>query len=522
MRKNKNLILPFLALNVVVSTYSQSSSNVNSNKMYDRIIGNFETGKSNDANYKLLEGILNKRNKELKDLYLQSNYIVKPEYLEWQIFFTSFYGEKNKGDNTDNSAKYSSGESSGYFDENGRFIANGSSSSKPYKDLQSSKHVDLGVSIPMKGIDKSPLNINVVHKVITVPTLNIPVITVDTPEVSKNFDVPTFQPITTIQAPYLGALSKLWPRTNRTGEIATITTANNYYENTANINIDGSTGNKSIFYLNNGKIVNNGSITMKYTGSGTPQYQGIWANEMNKRYIDFENNGNFIIDTSITGDIGSVMGIHYYTWTANPDELTPEMFTTNPNKVVLSNGRDSDGAYIRNFGHVEDYGAVWTQFEDTEGDYISHLPGKPVGSVIVDASKTNENQAGQAFQLWRCCSNITGDILERIDPGIVVVRRGSTGINVVEQNNGMRTEIINLNNDPRYPGFSDTPNDKSRDSQIIVEGGFKSTGEAMGGNAIVLTGTTSSIVDGLAEVINTPIYLTDQKTNGIVITSATL
>ena len=47
---------------------------------------NIESGKSNDKNYKLIEDVLNKRNQELKDLYMQSDYIIKPEYLEWQVF----------------------------------------------------------------------------------------------------------------------------------------------------------------------------------------------------------------------------------------------------------------------------------------------------------------------------------------------------------------------------------------------------------------------------------------------------
>ena len=67
-------------------------------KLYNNIVKNLETDKTNVNNYKIIEDILNKRNKELKDLYLQSDYVVKPEYLEWQVFFTGFYEEKDRGD----------------------------------------------------------------------------------------------------------------------------------------------------------------------------------------------------------------------------------------------------------------------------------------------------------------------------------------------------------------------------------------------------------------------------------------
>ena len=98
MRKNKKLLL-FLALN------SLALSNITGNKeletkhdkLYNNIVKNIETGKINYDNYKLIEKILNQKNKELKDLYLQGDYIVKPEYLEWQIFFSGFYANNHRG-----------------------------------------------------------------------------------------------------------------------------------------------------------------------------------------------------------------------------------------------------------------------------------------------------------------------------------------------------------------------------------------------------------------------------------------
>ena len=96
MKKSKKLILSFLALNAALpisAAGTESAATSKYDRLYNNIVKNIETGKSNDTNYKLIENVLNQRNKELKDLYLQSDYIIKPEYLEWQIFFSGFFGQ---------------------------------------------------------------------------------------------------------------------------------------------------------------------------------------------------------------------------------------------------------------------------------------------------------------------------------------------------------------------------------------------------------------------------------------------
>ena len=91
MRKNKKLLVSFLALNSVLSMYSTAAPvTAKYNRMYNNMVKNINQGKSNEKNYETIQKILNQKNKELKDLYLQGDYIVKPEYLEWQIFFTGF------------------------------------------------------------------------------------------------------------------------------------------------------------------------------------------------------------------------------------------------------------------------------------------------------------------------------------------------------------------------------------------------------------------------------------------------
>ena len=169
--KNKKLLAFVLALNSMLSVYSNSAGSksltTNYNNMYDKFIKNINTGKSNGENYKLIENILNKRNRELKDLYAQGDYIVKPEYLEWQIFATAFYAERGNGDNTSGNARYNS-KTEGYFDENGRYVS--TSGGKAYKDKQQPKIIDLGMSIPLKEINREDLNLNL-DLAITKPTI---------------------------------------------------------------------------------------------------------------------------------------------------------------------------------------------------------------------------------------------------------------------------------------------------------------------------------------------------------------
>ncbi|MCP1222941.1 hypothetical protein [Sebaldella sp. S0638] len=167
MKKSKKILLGLLALNSMISgsMYAAAGSVANYNDLYNKITKNIDSGKSNDGNYKIIENILNKRNKELKDLYLQGDYVVKPEYLEWQIFFTGFYSERNGGDNTKENAQYRS-EVEGYYDTNGNFVMTGGDKDgvpgKPYLQQQEPKEINLGVSIPIKGMTRDELNLDIV------------------------------------------------------------------------------------------------------------------------------------------------------------------------------------------------------------------------------------------------------------------------------------------------------------------------------------------------------------------------
>ena len=114
MKRNKKLLILFLSLNSILTSYAAAVTektyiNTKYDRIYNNVTKNLQNGKSNQIIYQSLENILKKKNKELKDLYSQGNYVIKPEYLEWQIFFTEFYGKNEKGDNTlENAANYTS------------------------------------------------------------------------------------------------------------------------------------------------------------------------------------------------------------------------------------------------------------------------------------------------------------------------------------------------------------------------------------------------------------------------------
>ena len=197
MRKNKKLLM-FLALNSLATSFAGTTNGqieMKYDKLYNNMVKNIETGKSNEKNYKLIQDVLNKRNQELKDLYMQGDYIVKPEYLEWQIFFSGFYNEKNRGDNTAENAKYYSNPEKA----NGASTLDSSQTSfygdtlindhfKPYKPAQEPKFLDLGVSLHIKGISKDMADISITD-------VNVPIINSST----INFSEPASLAIPTIE-----------------------------------------------------------------------------------------------------------------------------------------------------------------------------------------------------------------------------------------------------------------------------------------------------------------------------------
>jgi hypothetical protein len=200
MKKSKKLLLSFLALNTVFSAYGaeKSTDNTKYDRMYNNIIKNMAQGKADKKNYQVIENVLKQKNKELKDLYLQNDYIIKPEFLEWQIFFTGFYDEYNEGrDNSSENALYHS-KVTGYYDTNGSYIVTSGfkdgTLGKPYKELQQPKEIDLGVNVPISGITRPPLNLNITPNSGSGVTGNYGPITIASPSVSPGVNIVPFIP----------------------------------------------------------------------------------------------------------------------------------------------------------------------------------------------------------------------------------------------------------------------------------------------------------------------------------------
>ena len=153
MKKNKKLLM-FLALNSLATSFAGTVSGQieeKYDKLYNNMVKNIEMGKSNEKNYKLIQDVLNKRNQELKDLYVQSNYIVKPEYLEWQVFFTGFYNSSNRGGKKSSISTITNGEP---------------------------KSVDLGIVIPVQGMTRDNISLNLTsppekEKNVSIPEINV-------------------------------------------------------------------------------------------------------------------------------------------------------------------------------------------------------------------------------------------------------------------------------------------------------------------------------------------------------------
>ena len=166
MRKLRHILFLLLAINVFALADSGVSENIPiKNK-------NIANNKKIATNYEILRDILDKRNRELKDLGFQSDYIIKPEYNEWQIFFTGFYNHSNR---------------------------NSKNSSVPYvlNEENTIKSINLGKTITVRPVNDVSLNpdINIQSKVIAeaphivIPNISLPSLNVTAPTLNVNPNV---------------------------------------------------------------------------------------------------------------------------------------------------------------------------------------------------------------------------------------------------------------------------------------------------------------------------------------------
>ncbi|MCP1226061.1 autotransporter domain-containing protein [Sebaldella sp. S0638] len=279
MKRYKKLLAMFNALGIVssISIAAEAEPLTKHEKLYNNMVKNIKQGKSNTKNYKILEEVLKQRNKELKDLYLQSDYIVKPEYLEWQIFFSGFYEEYGEGrDNTKENALYRT-DVEGYYDTTGNFIMTGGKKNgvagKPYQPLQKAKEIDLGVSIPLKEIKREPINLSLSP----------------TPEIVINPNVPTINIPNSISAPTVNSIDFQPISPNLVAPIPVIV-------NPINLSFPGSGNGDNTWFGLSGNNAPISQQSMMGAGGGTGTFETLFTNGNNIR--------QYINNTTLQGYMG--------------------------------------------------------------------------------------------------------------------------------------------------------------------------------------------------------------------------
>jgi hypothetical protein len=311
MLRNKKLCM-FLALGAMANIYAENNENTTNGK-YERFYKSITKNTSNkslDKNYKILEKILNKRNKELKDLYTQGDYAIKPEYLEWQIFFSGFYNNNHRG---------------------------GTKETVTNIEIGTVKSVDLGMVIPVKGITKEEVELNI--SPITAPEINIKMFPVTGPQLTAPaFTVGdfNFSEVPNVSVPLFGGQNSYQGQKigNVTATVQYNTSGNKIYENLnvesvsgTSLNLDGNTNNITV---TGEAAYNNGA----YTGTTVASYTHTgYGNALAVNNIS--NNGNFEIkgnwDMTVTdGKRYNQWGfLNYYPYFATTDSKTTFSGTLN-------------------------------------------------------------------------------------------------------------------------------------------------------------------------------------------------
>ena len=453
----KSLLLFCLALNSVTG-YSDNNTTLDKKyeKIYENMTNNIKNGKSNESAYKLIEKILNKRNLELKDLYLQSDYIVKPEFLEWQVFFSSFYNNSHRGGNKENINIRESGEA---------------------------KNIDLGLVVPLKGISRNQIDLNLTPVSAPVININIPEIVINEPAtIAFNpviFTVPTLPQIygpgfsspTASSSPGTGTVTNL---------TAYNTTGSKIYEN---LNIDSPNGTS---------ITWNGSPSSTLTMSGATSYvnggvsgnTGGTVNHTGQASTLSINNIGINGDYNITGN-----------WTLNMNATQYNNFafvSYKPNYITTNSSVTNNGTIILNDLTTNNYGNILVGMgldltnPSATGQPVARLENK--GNILIYLNNNAYYPRGIGMQLESIFSNstISGEL---INSGKITVDNapGST----FPANHKITGILINGGS------FSPTANVKIGNIDLLGQGSF---GVEVGGSfGSALPNVT---IDGSGGVIN--------------------
>ena len=321
MRKLRHILFLLLAINVFALADSGVSENIPiKNK-------NITNNKKIATNYEILRDILDKRNRELKDLGFQSDYIIKPEYNEWQIFFSGFYNHSNR---------------------------NSKNSSVPYvlNEENTIKSINLGKTITVRPVNDVSLNpdINIQSKVIAeaphivIPNISLPSLNVTAPTlnvnpnvvspsiaINTNITVPTvaLSPITVVSfgLPYFASDNSALSYVFNTQSVA------GYTQNLASSNVQESIitlygwGNPITYIENNG-----GTLTVSKQNS-----RAMEVDEPINSRLHIANKGNIILNESMT------VGME-----ARGAQLINTADVTNHNSYISNDGTIIGNAGFRN------------------------------------------------------------------------------------------------------------------------------------------------------------------------------
>ena len=380
----KNSVLLFcLALNSLLS-YSESNSTLS--EKHKILTNDIPNESSDDSSYKSVEKILNKRNSELKDLYLQNDYVVKPEFLEWQVFFSAFYNNRHRGGSKENVTIKKDEE-----DGEGK----GKNISITVREIARDQ----------KGLNVAPINVPAVNR-------NIPGISIKEPKPMdfEVLDVFGDGPPVPSASPdeYFDEILSSPPTGTRTNLIAYNNTGSKIFEN-LNVNSpsgttitwDGSSSStlvmNGITNYNNGGVLGSTAATENHTGQGTSlSINNIGING------DYNITGDWTLNMNIDNTQNTFAFISY-----KPYYITANSSVTNNGTLIL----DARGSMTQNFaGQLVGMGLDLAN-PSAVGQPIAKLENK--GNIIIHSNKDPYNLTTIGMQLESLSSNstISGELI---------------------------------------------------------------------------------------------------------------
>jgi uncharacterized protein with beta-barrel porin domain len=426
MFKKKEWLLFCLALNSVTGL-SYSDENLSDNKqnnLYQNMKKNIDKERSNKGNYKLIEKILKNKNNELQDLYLQNDFVIMPEFLEWQIYFTGFSSNSNRGGTKEKITSYTPGEI---------------------------KSLDLGMVIPVKGTSRAELSLNV--SPVTAPdiTLNVPAVTLNTPSIvipaTSTFGIPKNL---NVQSQGSRMFSLFTPPSagQATDTIAYNTSGSKIYEN-LNVKADTSVDilmNDNSTTITGNTVYNNNAYAGTTSGStvhtGTGSRSAVHNIGLDGNF-SIENDWNVNVDSTVKGTGKGFLAYRpYYITNDGSTKFTGNLSLTS------SNTSDQLWGYLTglSLSLIHDTGIQSTATLENTGTITTGTTGKATsGTTLI----------GMYLAPTNTLTYVNGKL---INSGKIILQNNSSGPNTDNSKSiGIQAEI-----------GSSTPNAEIRIGNIDV------------------------------------------------------